>query len=213
MANTMEPDPYQEEYERQKAAGFPKQPSQARSVRPAGPAAQVQRRSGTNMWAPFLFVLSGISIIVLIVLNVIKVSGISAAQANGICTSALGQLGQGLSSAFGDAQPATYCSEAATVEDLKGLAAWAMVFFLIGGLLALARSSALLPSRKAAAGIGQIPPHRVQAPVTPETKLAQAARAEAEASRLREQAAQMRAAAGLPPQAVPGDGARGGSIT
>jgi hypothetical protein len=202
-------DPYQEDYERAKAAGFPK------PVPRPGPGP----RTSTNP-APFLFALGGTSVFVAIVLQFVKVSAggisLSASQVNGICQSALGQLGQAFSGGFGDNAPSSACGRAATIEDWKGATTWLGIALIGAGLLVfMRRSASTRPGFQASGpqfGSGQQPgaaPYFAapQPGVTPQVGAAApgarhaalpqdslaAERAEAEAARLRAQAAQLRA--------------------
>jgi len=207
-------DPYQEDYERAKAAAFPKP-----GPRPVpGPAPGP--RTSTNP-APFLFALGGTSVLVAIVLQLVKVSAggisLSASQVNGICQSALGQLGQAFSTGFGDNAPSSACGRAATIEDWKGVTTWLGIALIGAGLLVVMRRSASTrpggfqasgPRFGTAPQPGAAPYFAAPQPgVTPQFGAAPsggrhaarpqdplaAERAEAEAARLRAQAAQLRA--------------------
>ena len=164
-------DPYQEDYERAKAAGFPRPgpqpvpgqwapgqgvpgrgvpgpgvPGQGVPGRPPGVGPAPAPRTSANP-VPFLLALGGVSVGAAIVLQFIKVSagGISltASQANGICQSALGQLGQAFSGGFGDTAPSSVCGRAAMIEDWKGVATWLGIVLIGAGLLVFVRRSAV----------------------------------------------------------------------
>ena len=99
-----------------------------------------------------LAVLVGVaSFVAFIVLQFIKVSmdgaSISAAQANGICQSALGQLGQAFSSGFGNNSPTGFCTKAATIEDWKGVTLWLGIALILFGLGKVGRSARRVPRR------------------------------------------------------------------
>jgi hypothetical protein len=205
-------DPYQQDYERAKATGFP-QPQQAKLVQ--GSSATAGQRSSTSI-APFLLVLGGCSLAGTIILQFIKVSAsgvsISASQANAICQSAIGQFGQAFSSGFGNnGTVASACGEAATIEDWKGITAWLGIALICVGLVAIALradwAKGQAGSRPAAIA------KNIAAGDSAEAKLAAAERAEANAALLRSQAAQMKAEQAQPqqPPPIPSD-LQGGGI-
>jgi hypothetical protein len=222
-------DPYQEDYERAKAADFPKPgpqpvpgqwapgqgvpgpgvPGPGVPGRPPGAGPAPAPRTSTNP-VPFLLALGGVSVGAAIVLQFVKVTagGISltASQANGICQSALGQLGQAFSGGFGDTAPSSVCGRAAMIEDWKGVATWLGIVLIGAGLLVFVRRSASSrPGGFQASGpqfggapqpggtpqFGATPPAGRHAARPRDWPAAE--RAEAEAGRLRAQAAQPRA--------------------
>jgi len=158
---------------------------------------------------PFLLALGGVSVGAAIVLQFIKLSagGISltASQANGICQSALGQLGQAFSSGFGDNAPSSVCGRAAMIEDWKGAATWLGIVLIAAGLLVFVRRSGLSrPGGSHASGpqfggapqAGGTPQFGATPPAGRHAARPQdwpAERAEADAAHLRAQAAQLRA--------------------
>ena len=196
-------DPYQQDYERAKAAGFPRPQQQAKPVQHS--AANAGQRSATSI-GPFLLVLGGTSLVGAVILQFIKVSAggvsISAAQANAVCQSTIGQFGQALSSGFGNNGTVTSaCGDAATIEDWKGITAWLGIALVCAGLLAIGSRAGWIKSQS-----GSMPAavaRNVAAGDSAEAKLAAAARAEANAALLRAQAAQMKAQHTQPQQSPP----------
>ena len=185
-------DPYQEDYERAKAAGFPRPQQQAKPA----------QRSSTSI-GPFLMALGGCSLLGTIILQFIKVSAggvsISASQANAVCQSAIGQFGQALSSGFGNnGDVSTACDAAARVEDWKGITAWLGVGLICLGLLAIALRAGWIKGQTG--GVPAAVPKNIAARDSAEAKLAAAERAEANAALLRAQAAQLRAGQAQPQQ-------------
>lgn len=128
------------------AAGAPPQAPGAAGLTGLPPQAPVAvpRPATAGRTAPsvigvgvFLTVLGTISLIAAIVLQFAKVTidgtSVNVSQANGICQSTLGQLGQAFSSGFGDSTPTSLCHKAAMIEDWKGITVWlAIVLILIG---------------------------------------------------------------------------------
>jgi hypothetical protein len=82
--------------------------------------------------------------IIAIILNARTVDGMNASTLNGLCSSTLGQFGQGVSSAFGDSQPASYCNTASTIVTARD---WMIG---LGTLFAIAFVAALWRAFKAA---------------------------------------------------------------
>ncbi len=192
-------DPYQEDYERMKAAGFPRQPPQPvpATQRPAS-----SPRPASNP-GPALIALGVISLIASVVLQAVKISqdgvSLSASQVNAICQSALGQFGQSVSNGLGYATPQAICGKAATIEDWKGITLWLGIGLILAGVGMLARRAGWAPGRG-------VTPHTniaayAAAQQSREAKLAEAERAEANAARLRAEAAQMQAGQPRPPGA------------
>lgn len=193
-------DPYQEDYERAKAAGFPQPQQQAKPVQRS--SANAGQRSSTSI-GPFLLALGGCSLLGTIILQFIKVSAggvsISASQANAICQSAIGQFGQALSSGFGNnGEVSTACDAAARVEDWKGITAWLGVGLICLGLLAIALRAGWIKGQPGS--VSAAVPKNIAARDSAEAKLAAAERAEANAALLRAQAAQLRAEQTQPQQ-------------
>jgi hypothetical protein len=145
-----------------------------------------QNRS-SSVYGALVIILGAICFLITLILQFVKLSAdgssLSASQINGICQSNLGQFGQAVSGLFGDNQPQSLCSTAATIEDWKGITFWfGLALVLSGiGLIARSRDSWLRSSMATYAASQQ----------SPAAKLAAAARAEANAARLRAQAAQM----------------------
>ncbi len=84
---------------------------------------------------------------ILIIANVIlqfvrlSVGGLSesAAEVNGVCQSALGQLGQAISSRLGYGVPQALCGRAAAIEDWKAVTLWLGIVLIAVGLVLIAR--------------------------------------------------------------------------
>jgi hypothetical protein len=120
----------------------------------------------------FLSVLGAVSLIAAIVLQFAKVTldgtSLNASQANGICQSALGQLGQAFSSGFGDSTPTSLCHKAAMIEDWKGITVWLAIVLIVIGVVLMVRGAGLMPGRPAgqsaqAGTAAQMPAHLMPA--------------------------------------------------
>ena len=127
MARSYEPDPYQADYERQKAAGFPSQknmagfPSQGKHG--ARPSMGRTRPSLLVTWGGFgigTFVGGLAAVIAAVIIHD------HAAYPNSLCNTGLGQLGQAFSTT---AQ--TDCNTAGIAESAVG---W-LVFFGVGAMI------------------------------------------------------------------------------
>ena len=143
----------------------------------------------------FVSLLGAISLIAAIVLQFAKVTmdgaSLNASQANGICQSTLGQLGQAFSSGFGNSTPTDVCHQAATIEDWKGITVWLAIVAILIGMGLIVRGASEMSGRPA----GQrTRPGTGTAQQSAAAKLAAAERAEANAARLRAQAAQLTSA-------------------
>lgn len=188
-------DPYQEDYERAKAAGFPAPQKQPRPGQHSSASPGLSRAgsstSGATGAGALLIVLGAVLLIVAIVLQFIRISAqgasLSASQVNGICQSVLGQFGQAFSSGLGDSTPQAVCSKAATIEDWKAITLWFGIALLFGGLSVIGRSLGWWTSSRSRTSTASY----AASQQSPQAKLAAAERAEANAARLRAEAAQM----------------------
>ncbi len=178
------------------------QPTAARGLTspPAG-ARTWNANSSTRQYRPsavygaLVIVVGGICLLIALILQFVKLSAdgssLSASEVNGICQSSLGQFGQAVSGLFGDSQPQSLCSTAATIEDWKVITLWFGIALVLSGLG--------LATRHLHSGPRSGMASYAASQQSPAAKLAAAARAEANAARLRAQAAQMQGR-----QAVPG---------
>jgi len=151
MAGQYESDPWQKDYDRQKSAGFPRQPAAVPGYtsRHAQPTKNDQRTALKVGIGPILLALGVLLWVIALVLNAVKVDGFSAAYVNGECQSSLGQFGQALSGAFGDTAPTHWCSEASNVETWKGILFWLGLAVLLTGTTRLGRTLGWIkPSRR-----------------------------------------------------------------
>jgi hypothetical protein len=130
----------------------PRQPGAAR-LTPTGP-----QRSASGMGG-FLVGIGVILIIVNIVLQFIRLSfdGLSesASAVNGICQSAIGQLGRAITSRIGYAGPQDLCGKAAAIEDWKGVTLWLGIVLIAAGLVLIARRAGWVAAWSAGPRTGQ----------------------------------------------------------
>lgn len=130
----------------------PAAPAEPGPVPPDRQAARPPRAAGGL--AGLLLGIGAVLILANIVLQFIKISygGLSAtaAEVNGVCQSAIGQLGQAFTRQLGYSAPQNVCGKAAAIEDWKGITLWLGIALIAAGLVVLARRLGwALPSRPA----------------------------------------------------------------